>query len=1492
MRTHLTLIALIAALLGALPIGAQPQNLAPNPSFEEGEGEEPTGWYREAGTVGRTWADDDACSGARSLKISWEEAGPTLSWTSEVIPVTVPGQQFALSVFARLENVVGRSGAFIGFYHTDENGERIGQSGGVTIGGAGTIPVTADWQEYLATSALTPEVKGVRVNLRLYGASGTAWFDDVTVTSFTPRPLDRPRPLRYGLRLRTGECAIVSCEGGDAQAEAIRAALAGRGCETPVLADDAVDLASDPRDLIVLGNLATSAAVDYLYRRSYTYEDTYYPGGGGYVLRPLVDPLGTGGNILVVGASDDAGLRAGVDALLPLIAAAGETLDLRLTVQTGEGWRGLGNLPWSGSGGRREMAPAVAYLLTGDPEQARTYHDVMLAAARRTATDLANPDVGLHLSWVTRSMSWDLMEPWGLFTDAERLEIVQAILAVMRSKEGYGFVTARRGVVTRENHSTRGARAFYYGWRHFNKYYADELGGELTAWRLAQRDFWAGPFASSRTFEDSLSQHALGGSMDNTLDIALQEPEWSADFFASGRARLMGERCIAIVNNMGLTVMLGDTNLSDYPAPVFSKLAYALRDGRYEFMLRKRGGIGSSSDEPMRGFNVGLEPVLPEDHLGLTVIPADPLFFTTALRNTEGVAIEDAFDKLSFRAGFDPDDEYLMIDGTAGGSHSYDDANSIGEFAAHGRRWLVEIDIFNGPTMAHHNAVTVARGGLGMSLVPQSAMLADRAEGEGWAYAATRLPRYNGVDWTRHTLWLPGRQTVVLDEMVAYEPGDYSFVGGWRSLGAPTLAPGRFVTAQDDVQRAPVYRGGQDLYNALGANSGKVARAMPDYDALLYRAEEPGDFVEASFEVPEAGEYEVVLQTLDYTGRGIMQVSFDGQAVGDPIDMFFAGSPRLTSTELGRRRFEAGAHTVRFETVGRNPASDNAFTAVVGVALYRPGERAAAAETAANRLTLAFPTDVPATLDRDTETLGNHLPLSRHHDPALNIVEQSMSRSLAAGETACFVNAFAAWRSDDPGLEVRRLSEHCALVRRAGEIALVGAGSDGARAQVESLTASGRLFYLSPTTTILHEATATLDGRALAQGEAPGDALAAALQAAWDAAAQPQASRPDPWADAPRLQARWTAELPGQPLSLAARREAGTVGIAAGLADGRALHYEADAPLPAGEFATDGPVHALAAADLDGDGREEWLVGSDDENLYALDGQMREIWRHQVDFLRDEQPWGWWTLGSSKVRAIHAADITGDGRPELLVGAGNMRLQCYDTRGELLWRFRTDHGICTTITTADVYGDGRNLVLAGNGLTSDQGTCWVLDENGKMLTRYFNGSWCTSLPAIAVGDLDGDGLNSIFTGSNRGDLRAFAPDTAWTDALWMQNLTRPIRSLTVVPRAGGDLVAAGSDSGYLCAFNQAGEQAWGVGLSSAISFTALARRGDEALLAAGCKDGKLFVVTPEGELVGMFDAGARLEAMIVADVDADGADEVVLAASGPDRAQVVEVFGE
>jgi len=114
----------------------------------------------------------------------------------------------------------------------------------------------------------------------------------------------------------------------------------------------------------------------------------------------------------------------------------------------------------------------------------------------------------------------------------------------------------------------------------------------------------------------------------------------------------------------------------------------------------------------------------------------------------------------------------------------------------------------------------------------------------------------------------------------------------------------------------------------------------------------------------------------------------------------------------------------------------------------------------------------------------------------------------------------------------------------------------------------------------------------------------------------------------------------------------------------------------------------------------------------------------------------------------------------------------------------------------------------------------------------------------------------------------------------VRNLTRPIRSLTVV---GGRLVV-GSDSGALCAFDQQGQRVWGLPASSAVVQTVLVRRAaGDTVLAAACKDGKVFVVSAEGQLLALWEGPGRLVDMIADGSAGDGHDRLLLITSDPNR---------
>ena len=1492
-------------------------NLCPNPGFEAtSEAQRPVKW--EASPQYTEWTDEHVHSGKRAAKV-FSKGGPTVGWTSDLIPVRGGNWRLAFTAWVKTERVTGANGAFMALYTIGADKKRNGQTCMIPIGGAGSEVHTSGWKRYEASSAeLSADVKYVRVNLRLYHAAGTVYFDDVRVTEFELQPLAKPRFIRRRIDVAADAkavCAIVaSTDGADHAKEIQQAIQTATGVAVPIVQGAALDIETEPRDLILLGNLDTNAALEYLYLRYYTYEDRYFPGAGGHVLRPLYDPLGSGSNILVVGASDAAGLKSGVEALIDQIGKAPKpgtlSLNTQLTVETGRGYRGITAFPWRTSSPPMELSPAAAYLKSGKWEYAEAYRERVLREWLVPDEELI--DSVLHLWYRSKTLSWDVMDACGVFSDDERLALTKKLLVMLRSKQGRQYAGNRSGLRSRENHGIRAARGFYFGWRHFRKYYRASLGPELGDWERHMQAFWQSPFASFRSFEDSLSQHAFAGSLSHTLHTAFCQREWARPFLHGGYLHRMGERCIAVCNNRGQVVNMGDTGSGDYPATVFAMLAYWYRDGRYLYLLDKRGAVGSSTDEPFQGYRIDLEPVEPVDHVGVHIVPADEYYYRYGLytlRETRPPP-ERTFDKLTFRGGWDAADDYLMLDGTAGGSHSYDDTNTIGEYSANGRIWLCQVDMFNGPTMNYHNGLTVARDGFGMSGVPPCAELMGCAQGKGFGYTATALRHYNGIDWTRHILWLKNDCFFVVDEAEATESGDYSLVLRWRGLGEGRFAPGCYEAAQNERPRATVEIGGTKLLDAATESSGKVLKHLPAYDCLFYRADEAGDFVEAAIDTKRQGSFDASVDVLDYTGRGTIQVSLDGRPMGAPIDLFYAGAPRRRRVTLGRLTLgEPGKHVLRFEVVGKSLLSDKHTFAVCSFNLHDPQQAVEALARGSNRFFLKFPRDVPTTMDVDREVLGPYVRPSPHHESAINIVEQSVTRALGAGDSAAFLNVFYATAGEQAKrYELAKLDDRVALVRSPSSVALVGVRS---RAALGDLVVDADCFWVEPQRCVLVGGRAfsfrgrdllTVCGRASRRGpqaergviqspisgsspsgrplerpshthvveaEIPdpmmGQQMAQLLEAQWSRAqaGHESESLSAAWAEVPALKDAWRVAIPGAPLGVTVRRQDKGHTIVVTDRAGIVTEIGSDGS-SVDTFATGAAAHTVACKDLDGDGRDEILVGSDDERIYALANDLELLWKYRVPFMRKEQPWMWWTLGTSKVRAVCADDITGDGRPEVLAGAGNMRFHVLDRTGKPQWHYRTDHGTPTTIVTADLYNEGKRRAVVGMGLSASNGYCRVLDENGALLGTYYNDPWCTNLKAIAVGDLNHDGTNTIFCGNNRGNLRGYtaAGPTKGVEreAAWMHNLAGDIRSILLLPALAPaeGLVVAASDSGYLSAFRENGEKVWGLPLSSAIMRVVAIEVEGRPHVVAACKDGKAFVLSATGRLERFFDCGEQL----------------------------------
>lgn len=85
-------------------------------------------------------------------------------------------------------------------------------------------------------------------------------------------------------------------------------ALTGKAPAVVAEADPAA--MSGPGPLLVLGNLMDSTVVRRLYFEAYDFTDYAFPGPGGYTLRTIRDPFGTGAPVLLVSGSDAAGVSA------------------------------------------------------------------------------------------------------------------------------------------------------------------------------------------------------------------------------------------------------------------------------------------------------------------------------------------------------------------------------------------------------------------------------------------------------------------------------------------------------------------------------------------------------------------------------------------------------------------------------------------------------------------------------------------------------------------------------------------------------------------------------------------------------------------------------------------------------------------------------------------------------------------------------------------------------------------------------------------------------------------------------------------------------------------------------------------------------------------------------------------------------------------------------------------------------------------------------
>ena len=891
------------------------------------------------------------------------------------------------------------------------------------------------------------------------------------------------------------------------------------------------------------------------------------------------------------------------------------------------------------------ISMGLTHHLTGDPDCATMFRDVLFYYESLVREGHGGEWCFEHMlfiyAWTWRLFHvWDLIEESPAFSDDDRLRMTNLLLGLTHyvaglsyfrglepGKEVAGSAVLRWQPEIRQNHATFAALSMSSSAGYFQTYYGiDGFQDQL--------DVCDAIFDGQAECYKPNDDGGGGGYcwlVPNHL-MTYDFRNGSDRFLSGGHLRLLADYAVLITDNLGSLVGFGDVGSygarrtsSPGVAAVLCKTAWFYNEGGYLWALRWMGGKPGQEC-----YYRSVQERVPDWLTGITIAPFNSPLYEWVERHGPGganIPVEEAFDKLTIRSGFEEGDFYLLLDGTSTFAHGHDDGNSIERLTWKGRMWLAETDYIWRRPRHHCSVVSICDGESGD--MPSLAGLKFAETLGGVSATRSVMSDYNGVDWTRDLVWIDDTFLFVVDSVDILRDAEYDLRCLWRTLGDTQLEGTGLSVGQQGVQFRIVSADssekslevehprvtGQDPYAAYDFADGPV-HILRERVQMHGR---PGDRVRYG-NLMVAGDREAV-------------DSAEARRVGEGTFVLRSGARRCvvdcsgSRRDLGALSIRAGLFVVegsrvtllqasRFLLEGAGFTADRAVHAFVDVAAGRATLRVLV-ET-----TVVF-TGVPglsvdgASGDPSGGRLEVRLEPGEH-----NVLFDSEHLSVEgfAGVTEQAYEAESEPKQNRPIASAGSSTLQTLWQVDAGGAvtALVAAGN-----QVAAGSATGRVTMMDLT------------------GEAG-----------------------------------WEAETGGEVRALHAA-DFGSGCLLAGGRDCALSLFDAGGGLVwrrpfEPSHGRDQIVNAVTVSDLEGDG-ERAVVATDGWLVWALRSDGEVVWHRQVEH--------------HAARSLAVGDVDGDGRKEVLVGTEYYNSNLLEADGRIRWTIRGGPGF-EALALTDLNGDG------------------------------------------------------------------------------------------------------------------------------------------------------------------------------------------------------------